>query len=137
MRYLKIMILCLLLLAVPLEGFAAARMLFCAGHGGAPYAGEAQGQGGQDGAHDASGGGEQAQRDVAARTSDDSGCGDGHSSACAICCTAAGMAPSNGPMGGIAGAAGSRPAYGLDRLKGRIPPTPDHPPIGPRPTRVA
>ncbi len=139
MRYLKTVILCLLLLAIPFKGFAAARMIFCGGHGDAVHAPEMLHE---HGAHQnvqvlPSDGVEQPTHESTAHSSDDTGCWDCHCSVCSVCCTAAGMTPSNGLLGNFLDASRSRPSSIFSNLKGRIPATLDRPPLAPRSARVA
>ncbi|MFN0300967.1 MAG: hypothetical protein ACKVQU_11530 [Burkholderiales bacterium] len=140
MRYLKSVILCLLLLAIPLKGFAAARMIFCGGHGDAMHAPEAlQGHSAHHNAPlpDASGGGEQPSNESAPHAADDPGCWDCHCSVCAACCTAAGMTSPVFLLGSFLEASRSRPFSNFSHFKGRIPATLERPPLAPRSTRVA
>ena len=139
MQYLKTIILCLLLLAIPLKGFAAARMIFCGGHGEAAHAQEMLHE---HGAHhnalppDTASSIEQSTH-ASHHSSDDAGYGDCHCSVCAMCCAAANMTPSNGLFGSFVEPSRTRPVSSLSILQSRFPATLERPPLAARSTRVA
>ena len=140
MRHLKTFILCLLLLAIPFKGFAAARMIFCGGHGDALHPQEVLHEHGtQHGTpHPSSTAGDhQANHEPATELSEGTGCWDCYCSVCAVCCTAAGMTPSNSLSGSVLEPSRSRPFSTFSNFKGRIPATLDRPPLAPRSARVA
>lgn len=139
LRHWKSIVVCLLLLAIPLKGFAAVRMLPCGGHADAAYASErlsdhSAHQGSQP---DASADQRHAHHDFATNESDEGDHGNCHCSVCSICCAAVGMTTSFGLLTQVLKNSELRPFSVLRHHEGRVPTTLDRPPLAPRSTRVA
>ncbi len=139
MRHWKSIVVCLLLLAIPLKGFAAVLMLRCAGHADAAYAserlpGHSAHQGSQPDAPAHQG---HAHHDFAAHANDEGDHGNCHCSVCSICCAAVGMTTSFGLLANVLKNSELRPVSVLRHLESRVPATLDRPPLAPRSTRVA